>query len=192
MKRRLSPRSYRQLFMVSLIIWLLLAFSIVGISRWIKGRTASPSPPGKEPVAAAETASEAVYDPGTEEMAPPVEEEPPRPIPENERKQAEEVAEKFVRTLITMPEGNSPEAVAKAVKPYVSRSYYEEIRESMRMDEPKKIRELTLWPVEPPLLPGGLSFEAVVVTGDNHEIHLWFSMKKDEDRWIVWQREGGF
>lgn len=184
---RRSPRSYRRLFLISLTIWLLLAFSIVGISRWLKERSAPPSPPEKEPVVAEETASKVF--PGSETET---KEESPQPITEEDRKQAEKVAKKFVRKMVTMPEGDSPEAVAKAVKPYVSGKYYEEIRHSMRMAEPKKIRELTLWPVEPPLLEGGLSYQSVVITEDYDELHFWFSMKKEGDRWIVWRREEGF
>ncbi|MEW9031228.1 MAG: hypothetical protein AB2404_00610 [Planifilum fimeticola] len=190
---RRPPRSYRRLFLISLTIWLIVVFSIVGISRWIKERTASPAPPEKGPASAESAAANPISESGAEEEAAPEEgEESARPISEEERRQAERVAEKFVRRIITMPEGDSPEAVAEAVKPYVSRSYYEAIRQSMKVGEPKKIRELTLWPVEPPLLEGGLSFEAVVMTSDNEELHLWFSMKKDENRWIVWQREEGF
>lgn len=196
MKRRPSvhrpPRSYRRLFLISLTIWLLVAFSIVGISRWIRERSASPAPPEREQVAAESTASSAISESGMEEAPPSADEDPPRPISEEERRQAERVAEKFVRRIITMPEGDSPEAVAKAVKPYVSRSYYEAIRHSMKVDEPKRIREMTLWPVEPPLLEGGLSFQAVVMTEDGEELHLWFSMKRDGDRWLVWRREEGF
>jgi hypothetical protein len=190
---RRPPRSYRRLFLFSLIIWLIVVFSIVGISRWIKERTASPVPPEKEPASFERAAANAIPESDAEEEVAPEEgEESARPISEEERQQAKRVAEKFVRRIITMPEGDSPEAVAEAVKPYVSRSYYEAIRQSMKVGEPKKIRELTLWPVEPPLLEGGLSFEAVVMTSDNEELHLWFSMKKEESRWIVWQREEGF
>jgi len=191
---RLRPRSYRRLFVVSLTVWLLLAFSIVGISRWIKERSTPPSPPEKDAVAAEEsTSAEALPKPEAAETNPPsTEEETHRPISKKERRQAEKVADKFVRKMVTMPEGDSPEAVANAVKPYVSRDYYEAIRQSMKMGEPKKIRELTLWPVEPPMLAGGLSYQAVVITEDNEELHLWFSMKKEGDRWIVWQREEGF
>src|SRR5690606_3904286 len=182
---RRSPRSYRRLFLVSLIIWLLLAFSIVGFSRWIKLRSASPAPPEKA-VAAEEPARQSASQPEPEE------ESSPPPISEKDRRQAEQVAEKFVRRMVTMPEGDSPKAVAEAVKPYVSRGYYREIRQSMRMDEPRTIRELTLWPVEPPLHEGSLSYQAVIITEDNEELHLWFSMKKEGNRWVVWQREEGF
>ena len=196
MKRNASfrrpSRSYRRLFVISLAIWLIVVFSIVGVSRWIKERAASPVPPEKEPASAESAASGAIPESGAEEEPPAADDDTPRPIPEEERRQAERVAEKFVRRIVTMPEGDSPEAVANAVRPYVSRSSYEAIRESMKVDEPRNIRELTLWPVEPPLLEGGLSFQAVVVTEDGEELHLWFSMKKDGKRWIVWRREEGF
>jgi len=39
---------------------------------------------------------------------------------------------------------------------------------------------------------GSLSYQAVIITEDNEELHLWFSMKKEGNRWVVWQREEGF
>ena len=172
-------------------IWLIVVFSIVGVSRWIKERAHPPSPPKREPASAESAASGAIPESGAEEEPPAADDDTPRPIPEEERRQAERVAE-------SSSEGSSrcPKAIHRKPWPmrpaYVSRSYYEAIRESMKVDEPRNIRELTLWPVEPPLLEGGLSFQVVVVTEDGEELHLWFSMKKDGKRWIVWRREEGF
>src|SRR5690606_9248633 len=92
MKRRPSvhrpPRSYRRLFLISLTIWLLVSFSIVRISSWIRERSASPAPPEREQVAAESTASSAISESGMEEAAPSADEDTTRPISEEERRQA--------------------------------------------------------------------------------------------------------
>lgn len=105
-----------------------------------------------------------------------------------EKKQARDIAEKYVRTYYEEPR-ESAQDLASKLEPYAVSSIRQSIASSMKVDEPIQIKKLVLSKVKPAFIVGGITYHAIITTSENEEFDYWFSLERIEGEWKVTREE---
>jgi hypothetical protein len=106
-----------------------------------------------------------------------------------DQEEAEKVARLYLQIYFMEPRESAFD-LARKLEPYVAESMLIELRKSMKVSPPVQIEDITLSPVQPPYIPGGVTYHAIVGTKQEEWDH-WFSMMKIDGQWKVIREEEG-